>query len=163
MSCNAFGRSANPVRIIAAAAFASFAAAASHGQDARAYFSTRADGSDTTAVYEDAGARLYLVVEAPEQPLGMHAKATLVTGRTVDGDIPDMETVVLTRMNDFRYAAAVFVERRGAFMPGDGKLHLESGDRIIATYADPTRPASQAEAKAEFTGHPSLEVSTEFQ
>jgi hypothetical protein len=122
----------------------------------RAYFSSRADGSDTTRHYEGQEARLYLVVEAQELPPGMHPKATLVTGRSVQADIPDMETVVLTRMDEKRYAAAIMVDRKPAFAPGDGRLNLEFGDVIIGTYQDPLDPEARAEANAEFGYYPSL-------
>lgn len=136
------------------------AVSAAEAEGAKAYFSSRADGSDTTRLYEGLEARLYLVVEAQELPPGLHPKATLITGRSVRDEIPDMETVVLTRMDEKRYAAAIMVDRKPAFAPGDGRLNLEFGDIIIGTYQDPLDPQARAEANAEFGYYPALGTAT---
>jgi hypothetical protein len=131
-------------------------------QGAKAYFSSRADGSDTTHLYAGLESRLYLVVEAEELPPGMHPKATLVTGRSVADDVPDMETVILTRMDGKRYAAAIMVDRKPLFAPGDGKLNLEFGDVIIGTYQSPLDPQARAEANAEFGYYPALGTASDL-
>ena len=63
---------------------------------------------------------------------------------------------VLTRMNESIYAAAIFVDRTGAFSPGDDRLHLDFGDMIIGTYQDPIDPGISAEGMVGFGYYPAL-------
>lgn len=132
------------------------AVSASLAGETRIYFSTKADGSDSIDRYSGMESCLYLIVETRELPPGIHAKATLVTEPSSPSDIAELETVVLTRMNESMYAAAIFVDRTGTFSPGDDRLHLDFGDMIIGTYQDPIDTGFSAEGAVGFGYYPAL-------
>ena len=127
----------------------------------RVWFSSRADGSDEVDRYSGMESCLYLIVETRELPPGVHAKATLVTKPSSPTDIPEIETGVLTRMNESLYAAAVFVDRTGSYAPGDDKLHLEFGDEITGSYQDPIDAEVFAEGSVGFGFYPALGASAD--
>lgn len=139
------------------------AVSASLAGGTRVYFSTRADGTDSIDRYSGMESCLYLIVETRELPPGIHAKATLVTEPSSPSDIPELETVVLTRMNEALYAAAIFVDRTGTFSPGDDRLHLDFGDMIVGTYQDPIDPGISAEGSVGFGYYPALGSSADPQ
>ena len=133
-------------------------------KQARAYFSTKADGSDQTDQYAGTETTLYLFVVDQVLPAGVTPKVTLVTTPTLgSGRTKDTETLNLTATaTPGLYKVAITVEPNPTSASGDGKLQLALNDMITATYKDPVDTEADAVANAGYGIAPEIDASLQF-
>jgi len=132
-------------------------------QQARAYFSTKADGSDTTDQYAGTETVLYLFVL--DQALPASSKPTVAletTPKNGSGRSKDAESLNLETVAPGIYRAAISVDINPASAAGDGKLQLALEDLIKATYLDPMDAENPAIANAGYGIAPEIDASLRF-
>lgn len=133
-------------------------------KQARAYFSTRPDGSDTTDSYAGTETPIYLIVVDQVLPPGSSPTATLVTRPLVTTSAADTETFNLVAIpgKPGHLVATIPVAATGGPLPGNGTLRLAAGDQITGTYQDPMDTESPAVANAGYGGPPVIDAILEF-
>ena len=132
---------------------------------ARAWFSTRADGGDTTDQFKGTETRLYVVVQDQVLPAGLAPAITLQTlPRIGSGRMADRETLTLNGAptQPGRYVFPVDVAILPTAAAGDGKLQVSLEDGIKAVYADPLDAEDPAVANAGFGIAPEIDASLQF-
>jgi fibro-slime domain-containing protein len=119
-------------------------------KQARAYFSTRPDGSDTTDAFAGTETTIYLIVIDQLLPAGLPITARITT-TPAPGSQAETETLPLSPVTGRPgfLAAAVPVDVGALGTPDDGRLGLSGGDQIIGAYTDPV-DGDQAVANAGF-------------
>ncbi len=131
-------------------------------KQARAYFSTKADGSDTTDTYAGTETTLYLFVIDEILPSGQTPKVTLeTTPKNGPGRTKDTETLNMVTVSPGKYRATIPVEINPTSAAGDGKLQLALEDAILATYKDPT-DGDVATANAGYGIAPDITAELQF-
>lgn len=132
-------------------------------RQARCYFSTRSDGSDTTDRFFGNEATLYFVVVDQVLPPGMPAKGSFATKPSSAGSIPDKEVLNLHAIpNSSVLVATLPVDLAGPAVAGDGRLRLSMGDQITGLYQDPMDTESPAVSNAGFGASVSMDAELQF-
>ncbi len=130
---------------------------------ARAYFSTKANGSDTVDQYVGTESVIYLVVIDEVLRSDLTPKATLVTtpklgsGRTKDSLVVDMVAIA-----PGKYVATINVDINPISNLTDTKLQLAVEDLIKGMYTDPMDLDVAPPANAGFGIAPEIDGSLQF-
>lgn len=134
-------------------------------RQARAHFSTRPDGGDTTDRFRGDETRIYVVVHDQALPPGAKPSLAVETGPRIGaGRAADLETIVLSALPSIpgRYVFPIDIALNPAASSGDGALQLAVEDLIRATYRDPIDAEDPAVATAGFGTAPEVEASLQF-
>ena len=134
-------------------------------KQARAYFSRRADGADTTDQFLGTETRIYLVVVDEALPAGMVPSITLETTPKIgQARAKDTETLTLSGTSA-KPGISIFpidVDINPVSVPGDKRLQLAMDDLIRATYTDPMDKEEPAVANAGYGIAPEVDASVQF-
>ncbi|MDQ3000427.1 MAG: fibro-slime domain-containing protein [Fibrobacterota bacterium] len=132
-------------------------------KQARTYFSTKPDGSDTTDQYLGTETVIYLVVIDQVLPSGVAPTITLeTTPKNGAGRVKDVLTVsLLPSGTPGKLIATIPVDINLVTATGDAKLQLWIEDQITATYTDPA-DKDIAVANAGYGIAPEIEAALQF-
>ncbi|MDB5048556.1 MAG: hypothetical protein JWO30_1627 [Fibrobacteres bacterium] len=131
-------------------------------RQARAYFSSNVNGTDTLDQYTGTETKIFLIVLDQMLPSGVTPTVTLETTPKVTSRGKDTETFNLTAISAGKYSVAVNVDLVGAAsVVGDKSLQLALGDQILGSYKDPV-DGDVASANAGFGIAPNLDASLQF-
>jgi hypothetical protein len=131
-------------------------------KQARAYFSAKADGSDTTDQYLGTETTLYLFIVDQLLPAGLPLTASVETApKNGAGRVKDTETFNLTSVAPGKYRATLPVDITPTSVPGNGRLQLAIEDGIKGSYRDPI-DQDAAIANAGFGISAEIDASLQF-
>lgn len=130
-------------------------------RQARAYFSTNANGTDTLDRFVGTETKIYLIVLDQILPSGVTPTVTIVSTPVV-GRNADTETFNLTTVAAGKYSAEINVDLVSLnAAPGDKTLQLIAGEQVTGTYKDPV-DNDIAIANAGFGTAPEIPASLQF-
>lgn len=96
-------------------------------RQAVAWFSSRADGTDTVGAYLGTETAVHVALMDGILPAGTRVLALIVTRPVVAGAAPDTETVVLRSLGGGRLAATAAVDQEKLSVARDGRLQAARG------------------------------------
>jgi fibro-slime domain-containing protein len=131
-------------------------------KQARAYFSTNVNGTDTTDTYAGTETTLYLFILDQVLPAGQTPKVTLET--TPKNGLPrakDTETFDLVVVSPGKYRATIPVDITATSVPANNRLQLALEDGIVAKYKDPV-DGDSATANAGYGIAPDITAELQF-
>lgn len=132
---------------------------------ARAWFSTRADGGDTVDQYRGTETRVYLAVRDEILPAGTVPSLAVETApRIGSGRKADKESLTLKGNPAVPglYVFAIDLALSSTAVIGDGKIQVVLEDMLKATYLDPMDAEDPAVATAGFGIAPEIEAVLQF-
>jgi hypothetical protein len=133
-------------------------------RQARAWFSTRADGADTVDRFTGNETRIYAVVQDQVLPAGVKPVIVVETSpRIGSGRKSDKETIPAgASAVPGRYVFPIDLILNPVATAADGKIQLVVEDQIKATYADPQDSEDPAVANAGFGIAPEIDGMLQF-
>ena len=130
---------------------------------AKAYFSTKADGSDAVDQYTGTETVLYYFVNDEVLPAGKTPTAILeTTAKLGSGRATDLLTLTMVAVSPGKYRATIPVDLNPVAIPADTKLQLALEDLIKGTYTDPQDAEQPAIANAGYGIAPEIDASLQF-